>query len=250
MPSRAIVLIPTYNEAGSILGLLRGILAQAPEIEALVIDDASPDGTADLVEAERARRPRIHLLPRPGKLGLGSAYLAGFRYGLEHGYPRIVTMDGDGSHDPAHLPSLLRGLDDHDLVIGSRYVPGGGIANWSWQRRWLSRFANAYTRLLLQLPIRDCTSGYRSYRSEVLGKVDPFAMRASGYSFLEEMAWRVHRAGLRIAEVPILFLDRNAGRSKINRSEIGKAAWHVLRTAARSRRRAARPGRASKGTAP
>jgi len=229
---RTLVIIPTYNEAGNILPLVGEVLAQHPSIDVLVVDDNSPDGTGDLVQQASNSEPRLLLQRREGKLGLGSAYLLGFRFALERGYGRAVTMDGDRSHNPTYLPALLEGMRDHDMMIGSRYCPGGGIANWGLHRRLLSDFANRYTRLLLRLPCRDCTSGYRCYAREVLEAVDPFRVRGSGYSFLEEMAWRVHRAGFRIGEVPILFEDRRHGASKIDRSEILRAAWHVLATAA------------------
>lgn len=233
MSARALVVIPTYNEAANILSLAGGVLEQDPSLELLVVDDASPDGTGDLVAKNGRSEPRLQLLRREGKLGLGSAYLAGFRYALERGHGRVVTMDGDWSHHPRYLPPMLDAMVDHDLVIGSRYVPGGGVANWDLHRRLLSAFANAYTRILLRLPVRDCTGGYRCYARQVLEAVDPFSIRASGYSFLEEMVWRVHRAGFRIGEVPIVFECRHAGASKIDRHEIWRAAWHVLRTALR-----------------
>jgi len=228
---RALVILPTYNEAENVLDLVRAVLATDPRVEALVVDDGSPDGTGELVERERENEPRLHLLQRGAKLGLGTAYLAGFRFGFDQGYGRILTMDCDGSHHPRHLPALIAGADDHGLAIGSRYVPGGGITNWSLPRRFLSWFANLYTRVLLRLPVRDCTSGYRCYRREVLERAAPFDVQASGYSFLEEMVWRVHRAGFEVVEVPIVFEDRLGGASKINHNEIWRAAWHVLRTA-------------------
>ncbi len=233
MHARALVVLPTYNEAENVLGITRAVLAVDATLEVLVVDDASPDGTGDLVERERAQEPRLALLRRAGKLGLGTAYLAGFRFGIERGYDFILTMDCDGSHHPRYLPALLAALKDHDMVIGSRYVPGGGIANWPWSRRALSSFANLYARLLLRLPVRDCTSGYRGYTRKVLEMVDPFAIRSSGYSFLEEMAWRVTRCGFRIGEVPILFEQRTLGVSKIDSSEIYLAAWRVLALALR-----------------
>jgi dolichol-phosphate mannosyltransferase len=232
---RALVVIPTYNESGTIGTLIEGVLAQDARLEVLVVDDGSPDGTGDLVAARAAAQRRIHLLRRPGKAGIGSAYLAGFRFGLDHGYAAIFTMDGDGSHDPKALPALLAALEGSDMVIGSRYVPGGAIANWKLHRRLLSSFANWYTRALLRIPQRDCTSGYRGYRAEALHSVDPFATRASGYSFLEEMVWRVHARGLRVVEVPIVFVDRHLGTTKIEASEIMKAAWHVLQNARQRR---------------
>lgn len=230
---RALVCLPTYNEAQNVAPLVAGILEQHAGLEVLVIDDSSPDGTADLVRSLQGKQPRLHLLQRPGKLGLGTAYLAGFRHALERGYDYVLTMDADFSHHPRYLPDLLAGMDRHDLMIGSRYVPGGGIARWPLRRRLLSAGANAFTRLCLRLSVRDCTSGMRCYRRELLEAIDPFQIRASGYSFLEEMVWRVDRAGWRIGETPILFEDRVAGSSKIDRKEILRAARHVLATAFR-----------------
>lgn len=230
---RALVVLPSYNEAPNAVPLARDILAVDAALEVLVVDDASPDGTGDLVEKEAQAEPRLHLLRREGKLGLGSAYLAGFRYGLEHGYDRVLTMDCDFSHHPRYLPAILAAARDHDLVIGSRYVRGGGISNWPLRRRLLSRFANLYTRLLLRLPVRDCTAGFRCYRGAVLEGVGIEDIRSSGYAFLEEMVLRVHRAGFRIAEIPIVFEDRTRGASKINHSEVYRAVWHVLVAAVR-----------------
>jgi glycosyltransferase involved in cell wall biosynthesis len=230
---RILVVLPTYNEAANVMGLVSEVLAIDASLEILVVDDASPDGTGELVAAASLREPRLHLLRRPGKLGLGTAYLAGFRYGLEQGYDGVLTMDCDRSHNPRYIPALLAATAEAGLAIGSRYVAGGGILNWPWYRRALSGFANLYARTLLRLPVRDLTSGFRCYRREVLARVDPFGIRSSGYSFLEEMAWRVHRCGFRIAEVPIVFEQRTAGVSKIDSSEIWRAAWHVLATAVR-----------------
>ena len=228
---RALVVLPAYNEAENVLLLAEEIFQQAPTVEILVVDDNSPDGTGDMVAAAGKSEARLHLLQREGKLGLGSAYLAGFRYGLEHGYDMVLTMDCDFSHHPRYLPDVLAGMDEHDMMIGSRYVPGGGVANWPLHRRFLSRFANLYTRVLLRLPVKDCTAGFRCYHRRVLEHVDPFGVKSSGYSFLEEMVMRVHRAGFRIGETPILFEDRERGVSKISKSEIWRAAWHVFRTA-------------------
>ncbi len=232
---RALVILPSYNEAENVIPLSRDVLAADPSLEVLVVDDNSPDGTAELVEKEREREPRLHLLRRGAKLGLGTAYLAGFRFGLERGYDRILTMDCDYSHHPRYLPAMLAAMEGADLVIGSRYVPGGGVANWPWRRRLLSRFANGYTRVLLRVPVHDCTAGFRCYARRVLESVSPFEIRSSGYAFLEEMVWRVHRAGFRVHEIPIVFEDRTRGASKINQTEIYRAAWHVLVTAFRRR---------------
>ncbi len=229
---RAIVILPSYNEAENVLLLSADVLSRDRALDVVVVDDNSPDGTADLVSGAMEDEPRLHLVKRSGKLGLGSAYQAGFTFGLEHGYDLIITMDCDYSHHPKHLPQFLESIEQgNDMVIGSRYVPGGGISNWPKRRRLLSRFANFYTRLLLRIPVHDCTAGYRCYTREVLETVDPSAIRSSGYAFLEDMVMRVHRAGFRIHEVPIIFEDRTRGASKINHSEIYLAAWHVLRTA-------------------
>jgi len=227
---RALVVLPTYNEAENVLLLGADVLARNAGLEVLVVDDNSPDGTADLVADAQREEPRLHLLRRPGKLGLGSAYLAGFRYGLDRDYERILTMDCDYSHHPSYLPEMLDVANECDLVIGSRYVPGGGIANWPRRRRMLSHFANFYTRILLRVPVRDCTAGFRCYSREVLETIEPFEIRASGYSFLEEMVWRIHHAGFRVCEIPIVFEDRRRGTSKIDQAEIWRAAAHVLRT--------------------
>lgn len=228
---RALVVLPTYNEAENVLPLSELVLAADPSLDVLVVDDNSPDGTGDLVEVAGRSEQRLQLLRRAGKLGLGTAYLAGFRYGLDKGYDLVFTMDSDFSHNPRYLPAMLAAMDDHDMVVGSRYVAGGGVDNWPAYRRALSAFANFYTRTLLRVPVADCTAGFRCYTREVLESVDPFSVRASGYSFLEEMVWRVHKCGFRIGEIPIVFEIRAAGASKIDSSEIYLAAWHVLRTA-------------------
>ncbi len=230
---RILVILPTYNEAENVASLSRQVLDQDRRIEVLVVDDQSPDGTGDIVETVQETEPRLHLLRRSGKLGLGTAYLSGFRFGLDRDFDYVFTMDCDFSHNPSYLPKLIALLDRRDMVVGSRYVPGGGIANWHWTRRWLSKFANFYARTLLRVDVRDCTAGYRGYRRKVLETVRPFEIRSSGYSFLEEMTWRVTRYGFSIGELPIVFEQRNAGVSKIESSEIYLAAWYVLLTAIR-----------------
>ena len=231
--TRALVIVPTYEEADNVIPLSRQVLAASPGLEMLVVDDASPDGTGDRVATEARSEPRLHLLRRPGKLGLGSAYQSGFRYALEGGYDLALTMDCDFSHHPRYLPGMLAAAERADLVVGSRYVKGGGVSNWSPRRRLLSSFANFYTRMLLRVPTRDCTAGFRCYHRHVLERVDVFSIQASGYSFLEEMIWRVHHAGFVIYEFPIVFESRHHGRSKIDPREIHRAAFHVLRTAFR-----------------
>jgi dolichol-phosphate mannosyltransferase len=237
---RALVVLPTYNEAENVIPLAADVLAQDERIDVLVVDDNSPDGTGDLVAAASRDQPRLSLLRRAGKLGLGTAYLAGFQHALEHGYDRALTMDCDYSHHPRYLPHMLEVAAEADLVIGSRYVAGGGVANWPLRRRLLSRFANLYTRVLLRVPVRDCTAGFRCYSRAVLEGIDPFDVRASGYSFLEEMVWRIHHAGFSIREIPIVFEDRRLGVSKIDQVEILRAARHVLMTALRPTQRATR----------
>jgi len=226
---RALLVLPTYNEAENVLLLTRQVLEIESRIDIVVVDDNSPDGTGDLVAQAGRDEPRLELIRREGKLGLGSAYLAGFAYGMERDYEWILTMDCDFSHRPEYLPPILDMAVDYDLVIGSRYVRGGGVRNWPLHRRLLSEFANRYARTLLRLPVQDCTSGLRCYRRKALESADPFGVSASGYSFLYEMVWRIHDGGFRIGEFPIVFEERRAGVSKINRSEILRAALHVFR---------------------
>jgi len=227
---RTLVVIPTYNEVETAPVVVGELQHLDEPIEILIVDDASPDGTADTIERLSTSARPVHLLRRSSKQGIGSAHLAGFRFGLDNGFDRVITMDGDRSHGASDLPPLLEALDTHDMVIGSRYIPGGGVENWPLHRRLLSRFANWYTRTLLGLPYHDCTSGYRGYRRSVLEGVDVFSIRASGYSFLEQMVWRVDDAGFRICETPIHFVDRLAGKSKIESREIFRAAWDVVAT--------------------
>jgi len=237
---RSLIVLPTYNEAENVIAMATEVLATAPGIEVCVVDDGSPDGTGALVKSAMETESRLHLIERAGKLGLGTAYLAGMAYGLERGFQNILTMDCDFSHKPSYLPDLIAGMQRHDMMIGSRYIPGGGIANWPFHRRFLSSFANLYTRVLLRLPTHDNTSGFRCYSREVLETIDTDAIKSSGYSFLEEMVFRVHRAGFHVGETPILFEDRVLGTSKIDRSEIFRAAFHVLATALRPPPRAKR----------
>lgn len=217
-PDAALVVVPTYQESRTIRGTLDALAAGAPGVDALVVDDASPDGTGDIVEGLAATRPWLHLLRRSGKAGLGPAYLAGFAWALEHGYTAVVEMDADGSHDPAAVPTLLSALDDADLVIGSRYVPGGRIPGWTLRRRWLSKAGNRYASVLLGLPITDLTSGFRAFRAGLLAELTGAAVRSGGYGFQIEMAYRAACVGARIIEVPICFVDRIEGSSKMSAS--------------------------------
>ena len=234
-----LVVIPTYDEADHVAPLARRVLAALPNAQVLFVDDASPDGTGDRVRDLGRSDPRIRLLPRLRKMGLGTAYLAGFRIALDEGFERVVTMDADLSHDPAHLPEMIAATERCDLVLGSRYVPGGGIENWGLHRRLLSRAANAFARRLLRLPVHDGTSGFRAYRADALRALPLDTIRSSGYSFLEEITFLAARRGLSLGEVPIVFCDREGGRSKISAAEIFLAVYHLLRlrlSAVRGRR--------------
>jgi len=227
---RALVIVPTYNEVENIPSLLAKLMSQPAPVDVLVVDDSSRDGTADAArEAQAAHPGRIHLLEREGKLGLGTAYLAGFRFGLERDYRFIMTMDADHSHNPNRLPEILHVAKMADVVIGSRYVAGGGIRNWGPHRYLLSSVANALARAILGLNARDCTSGYRCYRARLLRELDLDAIRSDGYSCLMELLAVCQRRGARIREVPIIFFDRRAGESKISPAEIGKAFLTLYR---------------------
>jgi dolichol-phosphate mannosyltransferase len=213
---RALVVTPTYLEADNIVAFLERARAAAPDVDILVVDDNSPDGTADLAEKAAADVGQIEVLRRPKKIGLGDAYRAGFAVGVERGYGILVQIDADLSHDPAALPALIAALEDGaDLAIGSRYVPGGSIPHWPWFRRALSKWGNRYASFVLGMPIRDATSGYRAYRSDILRAVDFESTRAKGYGFQIELAYRVWRSGGRITQLPIVFTDRVRGHSKM-----------------------------------
>lgn len=243
---RTLVVLPTYNEADNIEGILNQVRIRVPEACILVVDDGSPDGTADLAERVGAESGSIEVLRRPRKAGLGSAYRAGFRIGLARGFDVLVEMDSDFSHDPASLPDLLAAVHaGADLAIGSRYVPGGSIPNWSLARRGISKFGNLYARTMLGLRVRDSTAGFRAFRRDALAAIDLDAVRADGYGFQIEMAYRVHRNGGTIAEVPIAFRDRSRGESKMSGRIVVEAlvlvTWWALRD--RLLRRGRRPPR-------
>ncbi len=242
---RAVVLVPTYHERANIDDLLRAIRAKAPEVDVLVIDDASPDGTADLAEEVAAEVGQVEVLRRAGKDGLGNAYRAGFAHALAQGYDVLVTFDADFSHEPDAIPVLLRKLEDGcDLVIGSRYVPGGSTPNWPAHRRALSRYGNRYTGWVLGLDVRDITSGFRAYRAETLLAIEYATTVASGYAFMTELAVRIHASGATIGEVAIEFRDRERGTSKMSGRIIAESmvrvTWWGLK--GRLRRRPATPG--------
>jgi dolichol-phosphate mannosyltransferase len=213
---RALVVLPTYNESENIADVLARVTAAAP-VDVLVVDDASPDGTADLAEAFGAANGRVEVMRRPGKAGLGSAYRAGFRHGLARGYDVLIEMDADLQHDPLAVPSLLSAVEKGArLAIGSRYVPGGAIPSWPWHRRALSRYGNRYAALVLGITTHDATSGFRAYHADALGAIDLDAVRADGYGFQIEMAYAVERATGNVVEVPITFRERERGESKMS----------------------------------
>jgi len=233
---KTLVLIPTYNERDNIAELLEAIWAHLPEADVLVIDDGSPDGTGQFVAEMGALNPRVSVLQRGAKLGLGTAYIAGFRHALRDGYDCAVGMDADFSHDPACLPQMIAAVEQNDLVIGSRYVPGGSTPDWKIHRRFLSRFANWVARTTLRLPVRDCTTGYRCYRREALAALNFDSVDVVGYSFLIEMTRQCFAAGLRIRELPIQFIDRRVGKSKMSGKIIAEALGYILRNVGRNGR--------------
>ncbi|MBI3688162.1 MAG: polyprenol monophosphomannose synthase [Actinobacteria bacterium] len=224
---RVLVVIPTYNERDNLEAILGRVRAAVPPAEVLVVDDSSPDGTGDLADTAAKADPRIHVLHRTTKDGLGQAYLTGFGWALEHGYDVIVEMDADGSHAPEELPRLLAALDGADLVLGSRWVPGGLVRNWPRTRLLLSRGGNLYTRVLLRMPIKDATGGYRAYRAEVLRGLDLAGVSSQGYCFQVDLARRTWQAGYRVTEVPITFTERVLGQSKMSGSIVREALWRV-----------------------
>ncbi len=252
---RVLVVTPTYDEAGSLAATVAAVFAAAPQVDLLVVDDASPDGTGDIADALATADGRITVLHRPGKEGLGRAYVAGFRLALDRGYDVIVEMDADGSHPASALPALLTALADDPatgLAIGSRYVPGGGLADWAAGRRLLSRAGNAYARAMLRLRVRDVTAGYRAYRAEVLRDLPLDEIDSRGYCFQIDMTLRTLDAGWRIAERPIEFRERTAGVSKMSGAVVVEAmlrvtAWGLARLV-RPRAKVSRPSRGA--TAP
>jgi dolichol-phosphate mannosyltransferase len=212
-----LVVVPTYNEADNIADFLRAVRGAAPDADVLVVDDNSPDGTGALAEAAAAELGGVKVLHRAGKAGLGAAYRHGFQVAFDEGYEVIVSMDSDFSHDPATIPTMVSLIEGGaDVVIGSRYVPGGGTVNWPIHRRLLSRWGNRYTGFVLRMKVRDCTSGFRAYRASALKKADPGATTAEGYSFLTELVRNLARSGAKVVETPIMFRDREKGVSKMS----------------------------------
>jgi dolichol-phosphate mannosyltransferase len=227
---RCLVVVPTYNEASNIAHLAAAILSQGPQFDVLVVDDNSPDGTGGIADALAARSPRVQVLHRPAKLGLGSAYVAGFAAGLRQGYEFLCEMDADFSHQPCYLPRLLAAAEhDADVVLGSRNVPGGRAENWTWLRAALSRGGSFNARAVLGLPIRDCTGGFKCFRADALRQIRLDAIRSNGYAFQIELNYRCFQAGLRIQEVPIVFPNRVAGYSKMSWRIVWEAAVMIWR---------------------
>jgi dolichol-phosphate mannosyltransferase len=231
---RPLIVLPTYNEAENIAEILRRVRAVVPQAGILVVDDSSPDGTADIAGAMAGEVGDLDILSRPRKSGLGSAYRDGFKWGRERGFEVLMEMDSDFSHDPADIPRLLKGIDEGaDLVIGSRYVPGGAIPHWPWHRRALSKYGNRYSAAMLRLDVRDLTAGYRAYRTEIVERIDIDAVRAEGYGFQVEMTYFVAQAGGRIVEVPVKFVDRVRGTSKMSSAIVleamGLVTWWGIR---------------------
>lgn len=230
MADRALVVVPTYNEAPNLANLAPQVLAQDPSLELLVVDDASPDGTGQIADRLAQENPRVHVLHRAGKLGLGTAYIAGFRWALERGFDLVFEMDADFSHDPAHLPAFLKAAAGADLVLGSRYLGGRvTVVNWPIGRLMLSYWANVYARWVTGLRIWDLTGGFKCFRSRVLQAIDLSQVRSNGYAFQIEMSVRAWRKGFKLAEVPIVFVDRTEGQSKMNRRIVREAIWMVPR---------------------
>lgn len=227
MAPDSLIVIPTYNERENVGELLEGIRTHLPQADVLLVDDGSPDGTAAEAEAIGRRLGRIEVLRRAGRLGIGSAYVEGFRHGLARGYRHLFSMDADLSHEPRYLPVLRAAAEDADLVIGSRYLHGVSVVNWSLQRLAMSVFANAYARRITGIPARDCSSGFQCIRATVLETIGIDHLRFSGYSFLIELKYRAFRAGFRLREVPIVFTDRKFGQSKITQREVLRSVWAV-----------------------
>jgi dolichol-phosphate mannosyltransferase len=225
---RTLVIVPTYDEADNIAWIVGRILTTQPQLNVLVVDDGSPDGTGGIAEQLAAQDSRIHVMHRSGKHGLGAAYRAGFTWGLQRGYDVLVEMDADGSHRPEDLEQLLAASrEGADLVLGSRWVPGGGVVNWPWHRRLISRGGTAYARLMLGLPTKDATGGFRAFRRETLERLPMGEVASQGYCFQIDMVRRVDDAGMTVVEVPITFVERERGESKMSSAIVREALWRV-----------------------
>lgn len=227
---RSLIITPTYDERDNLERFVARVLEVAPDAHVLVVDDASPDGTGEVADAIAARDARVSVLHRPGKLGLGSAYLEGFRRALAEGYDVVVEMDADLSHDPAYLPAFFRAIErGADLVVGSRNMPGGGVEGWGVGRHVLSKGGSLYARTILGVPVRDLTTGFKAYTRRALEALELGAIRSNGYAFQIETTYRALRKGMRVVEVPIVFVDRTAGQSKMSRRIFAEAVVEVWR---------------------
>lgn len=230
MPDRALVIVPTYNERFNIARLIPAILAQDPSLEVLVVDDGSPDGTGAIVDGIAANNARVHVIHRAGKLGLGTAYIAGFRWALERKYDLVFEMDADFSHNPERLPEFLAAIKQSDVVLGSRYQNGHvNVVNWPMSRLFLSYAANIYARFVTGLPIFDTTGGFKCFRRNVLESIDLNSVKSNGYAFQIEMSYRAWKGGFRLFEIPIIFVDRTEGVSKMSKKIVREAIWMVWR---------------------
>lgn len=230
MSEKALVIVPTYNERDNIIRLIDAVLEQDSRIEVLVVDDGSPDGTGEVVSERAARDAKVHLLSRPSKMGLGTAYVAGFRWALERDFDYVFEMDADFSHDPSHIPQFLASVVDADLVLGSRYREGKvTVVNWPIARLVLSYAANIYARFVTGLPLFDATGGFKCFRRRVLESIDLDDVRSNGYAFQIEMSFRAWRQGFRLVEIPIVFVDRTEGESKMSKKIVREAIWMVWR---------------------
>jgi len=230
LPDRALVIVPTYNERFNIARLIPAVLAQDPSLEMLVVDDGSPDGTGGIVDAIAANNERVHVIHREGKLGLGTAYLAGFRWALDRKYDLVFEMDADFSHNPERLPEFLEAIKEADLVLGSRYQNGHvNVVNWPMSRLFLSYAANIYARGVTGLPIFDATGGFKCFRRNVLESIDLSSVKSNGYAFQIEMSFRAWKRGYRLVEIPIIFVDRTEGVSKMSKKIVREAIWMVWR---------------------
>jgi dolichol-phosphate mannosyltransferase len=226
--SKVLIIIPTYNEAENITRILPAVLAKGPHIDVLVIDDGSPDGTAQLVKSMMNGEQRLHLIERSKKMGLGTAYVIGFKFAIQNSYDFVFEMDSDFSHSPNEIPNFLKKIEECDLVIGSRYTNGVRVLNWPIQRLFLSYFANVYTRFVTGLPLHDATGGFKCYRRKVLEAIDLEKIKSNGYAFQIEMSFKAWKKGFRLAEIPIVFLDRTSGTSKMSRSIVREALVMLL----------------------
>jgi dolichol-phosphate mannosyltransferase len=230
LPDRALVIVPTYNERFNIARLIPAILAQDPSLEVLVVDDGSPDGTGAIVDGIAANNARVHVIHRATKLGLGTAYIAGFRWALERKYDLVFEMDADFSHNPERLPEFLEAIRESDVVLGSRYQNGHvNVVNWPMSRLFLSYAANIYARFVTGLPIFDTTGGFKCFRRNVLESIDLNSVKSNGYAFQIEMSYRVWKRGFQLFEIPIIFVDRTEGVSKMSKKIVREAIWMVWR---------------------